>query len=611
MTDLQPCTQCKKPALPTMVDARGWCAACQFIEKSEQEPPPPPPTDAVAQYLGRRQFEHAVNEALDPTGHKTAQLLQEFIESPELQAEAAATEAATHAATHAALNPISDPLPDAPVPKLFEAEMARRVLAKRHMLPFVMRFKPDYKAGWVHKEVCAALEKFSRDVAEGKSPRLMIFLPPRSGKSELISVNFPAWHLANYPQHEFISASHTAGLAVTFSRRVRAILRDPAYHSITKTRLSDDSQSSELWRTTQGGGLAAVGVGSAVVGKGAHVLAIDDPVAGAEEAESGKTRQAILEWYQTEAFTRLAPGGGVLILMQRWHDDDLAGHLEKHGKETGYPWTVIKFPAEAVEDERFRKKGEALHPERYPLELLHQIKANMTPRQWEALYQQNPIPDEGAYFQRGWFRYQPLPSADQLTYYDTWDLAIGEKETNDYTVGLSFALDREENLYLIEMQRGRWDALEIANRIIDTHLRRKSLMVGVEKGHISMTLGPLLEQILRERKVYSLVIDGNLIPLTVGRRDKEARARAIQGRMQQGRVHFPTGASWLMTVENELLRFPSGEHDDIVDAMAWIGLMLQDLQIAHLKKTPPKKSWKDNLHKYLRTDSTTRSTMCD
>ena len=166
-----------------------------------------------------------------------------------------------------------------------KAELALRFLTRKRLLPFVERFNPDYQAGWVHKDICQRLEQFSKDVAEKKSPRLMLFMPPRHGKSTLASVAFPAWHLGRHPQHEFISCSYSGSLAMGFSRKVRQLLREPTYKSAFKTRLDKDSQSAEAWLTTDGGGFVAAGVGGGITGKGAHVLVIDDPVKNRDEAE--------------------------------------------------------------------------------------------------------------------------------------------------------------------------------------------------------------------------------------------------------------------------------------------------------------------------------------
>ena len=264
-------------------------------------------------------------------------------------------------------------------------ELALRILTRKRLLPFVERFNADYQAGWVHKDICRRLEQFSRDVVAKKSPRLMLFMPPRHGKSTLASVSFPAWHLGRNPEHEFISCSYSGSLAMGFSRKVRQLLREPTYKTAFQTRLDPDSQSAEAWLTTGGGGYVAAGVGGGITGKGAHVLVIDDPIKNREDSESENNRSANWDWYTSTAYTRLAPGGGILVILTRWHDDDLAGRLLKASDEGGDVWEVVRYPAIAEEKEEYRDHGEALPPESYSLAALSQIRSAVGPRDWSAL----------------------------------------------------------------------------------------------------------------------------------------------------------------------------------------------------------------------------------
>ncbi len=473
-----------------------------------------------------------------------------------------------------------------------QKELAGRILSRKRLLPFVERFNPDYNAGWVHKDVCKRLEQFSRDVVDQKSPRLMLFMPPRHGKSTLASISFPAWHLGRNPSHEFISCSYSGSLAMGFSRKVRQVLREPTYKAIFKTRLDPDSQSAEAWLTTDGGGYVAAGVGGGITGKGAHVLVIDDPVKNREDAESQNNRDANWDWYTSTAYTRLAPGGGVLVILTRWHDDDLAGRLLKAGSEGGDEWEVVRYPAIAEEDEEFRKAGEALHPDRYSEEALRRIEKAVGPRDWSALYQQNPVADDGQYFTRSMIQYFDPEQVDQqaMRYYCAWDLAIGKNDRNDYSVGLVVGIDEHDHMYVMDCVRGRFDGFELVERILDLYEQWKPSIIGIEKGHIEMALGPFLEKRVRERGLFEAYFKD----LKTGRRDKEARARAIQGRMQQGMVHFPREAPFTGPLIAEMLRFPNGMHDDQVDALAWIGLMMTEFSTYRtpVVHTP---SWRDKL----------------
>ena len=487
------------------------------------------------------------------------------------------------------------------------AELALRILTRKRLLPFVERFNPDYNAGWVHKDICRRLEQFSRDVAEKKSPRLMLFMPPRHGKSTLASIAFPAWHLGRHPDHEFISCSYSGSLAMGFSRKVRSLLRDPSYKTAFKTRLDPDSQSAEAWLTTNGGGYVAAGVGGGITGKGAHVLVIDDPVKNREDAESANNREANWDWYTSTAYTRLAPGGGVLVILTRWHDDDLAGKLLSAAQEGGDEWTVVKYPAIAEENEEFRSHGEALHPERYDVEALQRIQRAVGPRDWSALYQQNPVADDGDYFSRDMIQYFDPEDIelDRMKFYCAWDLAIGKKDRNDYSVGMVVGIDEMEHIFVVDVVRGRFDGFELVEQILDMYETWRPSIVGIEKGHIEMALGPFLEKRVRERGLYEAYFKD----LKTGRRDKEARARAIQGRMQQGMVHFPKNEVFTGPLIAELLRFPNGVHDDQVDALAWIGLMMTEFSVftAPVIREP---SWRDRLNHMLKGSETrSRSAM--
>ena len=488
---------------------------------------------------------------------------------------------------------------DTSVEEKARAELALRFLTRKRLLPFVERFNPEYNAGWVHKDICKRLEKFSKDVAQKKSPRLMLFMPPRHGKSTLASIAFPAWHLGRNPEHEFISCSYSGSLAMGFSRKVRSLLRDPGYKTAFSTRLDPESQSAEARLTTSGGGFVAAGVGGGITGKGAHVLVIDDPVKNREDAESQNNRDSNWDWYTSTAYTRLAPGGGVLVILTRWHDDDLAGRLLKAGADGGDDWEVVRYPAIAEEDESFRDTGEALHPERYDVPSLERIQKAVGPRDWSALYQQNPVADDGDYFNRGMINYYEEDEVDQeqLRYYQAWDLAIGQRDRNDYSVGMCIGVDEHDRLYVMDVVRGRYDGFELVEKILDFYEQWKPSIIGIEKGHIEMALGPFLEKRVRERGLYEAYIKD----LKTGRRDKEARARAIQGRMQQGMVFFPKEATFTGPLIAELLRFPNGIHDDQVDALAWIGLMMTEFATyqAPVVREP---SWRDRLEKFTKIE---------
>lgn len=519
---------------------------------------------------------------------------------------------------------LSAPLAPIQRPKqLAQVEMASRILSRRRFLPFVKRMNERYDDGWVHRDICARLERFSDGVAAGKSPRLMLLMPPRHGKSELASKNFPAWHLGRHPDHEFIACSYNLSLAMGFSRKVKQLIDDPYYKTVFETALDKNNQSTEEWAVAgHRGGYVAAGIGGPITGKGAHCLVIDDPVKNAEEADSGDAREKIWEWYLSTAYTRLAPGGGVLVIQTWWHDDDLAGRLQEMmaagaEDEDIDQFEVVKYPAIANDDEYLdpatnaivyntmpaggtllRSKGEALHPSRYPLKALNKIRAlnrksdGSDGRWWSALYQQNPVPDDGSYFTKEQFRRRAPPHKSRCNVFIAWDFAISEKKQNDYTVGTVGLQDEDDVLHIADVVRFRsQDAFFIVESILDLAEKWYSptLILGFEDGQIYKAISAVLKKRMLERKIYPAV--EVLVPIT----DKMARARAIQGRMQQGMVSFHDSAEWYDVVKAEMLRFPAGVHDDCVDSLAWVGHLVIKKPAPRRAKTPEMKSWRDKL----------------
>lgn len=457
-------------------------------------------------------------------------------------------------------------------------ELASRELSRRRLIEFIKEFHPRYKAGWVHHDICRRLEKFLADVDAGLSPRLMLLMPPRHGKSEIASKNFPAWGLGHFPHFEFIACSYNVSLALDFSRAARALMRTDRYGTLFSGAVIDpEAQGAEAWRLTGigAGGYVAAGIGGPITGKGAHVLIIDDPIKNAEEAESIDQRQKIWDWYRSTAYTRLAPGGGVLVIQTQWHDDDLAGRLQAEMKDDPEAdrFEIVKYPAIAVDDEEYRMAGDALHPERYNVEALLKIKRTIGLRYWAALYQQDPVPDEGAYFSKDMFLYRTENvDLSQMHIYQAWDWAISEKRQNDFNVGVTVGLDYKDNLHVIEVRRFKTaDAGRIIDQVLDMHqLYDKRAhggggvqAVGAEDGQIWRTMQALLKKRMTERRIYpSFEVQK---PLT----DKMVRARPLQGRMQHQKVTFPRAAPWLEALIREFLRFPAGLHDDHIDALAW------------------------------------------
>lgn len=481
------------------------------------------------------------------------------------------------------------PTPALPDPLLaIQEEMAQRLEARQSILPFTQLFTPDYHAGWVHREVAELLDAFMEAVARKKSPRLMIFLPPRAGKSQLISRLFPPFILGHHPEWEVVATSATQDLADQFGRYVRSILNDPIYQDLfPKLELDPSTNSASLIQTRRRGMYKAVGVGGQLTGMGAHVLVIDDPIKDREAANSPTQREALWEWYSSVARTRLHPGGGVVVVHTRWHEDDLAGKLILQMKENpdADQWKVYSYPAIAKHDEPHRKAGEALHPERFSVEELLKTKNSLLPADWASLYQQDPSPEDGDYFQRAWFDRRPareFPPQDACAWYVACDLAVTEKQTADFSVIWPFCVDSAGDIWFShDFIRARLPAGDIIDAVLDRVHRYKARGVIIEKGQILNAIKPFLNKRMMERQTFVPLIE------PAATKDKLTRARSLQGRMQQKRVHFPDTRVFQDDVLSEFLMFPNGKHDDAVDACAWAALCLEDLITPHAP-TPAK-----------------------
>ena len=502
-----------------------------------------------------------------------------------------------------------------------EQELAQRELCRRRLLPFIQRFRPKYNAGWVHADICRRLERFMRQVERGEEPRLLLMCPPRSGKSEIGSRHFAPWMLGQHPDWEIIAASHTSSLSMSFSRYIRDLMRNPAYGAVFPDAVLDpSSQSTENWNLTRGGGYLAAGVGTGITGRGAHVLLLDDLVKDIEAADSITIRDNTWEWYLSTAYTRLAPGGGVIGIMTWWSGDDWAGRIqEAMNAGDGDKFEIVRYPAineygdeYVLEDDSIveiqpgrlvptgarmtRQQGTAIHPARYTTEAMLRIKRNLIAggqkRVWDALYQQNPVPDEGNFFNKEMFRYYGSPPArSDLYVYQAWDFAISEGKESDYTVGVCVGQDHYDNLYILDVRRFRsGDGGYIIDEILDFAATWNADVLGFEDGQIWKAIEFQFQKRCEERRQYPSY--ELLKPLT----DKMVRANPLKGRMQLGKVFFDKHAPYFTDLHKEFLHFPAGKHDDQVDAVSWtIRLTLSRSAPQREIKEPKMPSWRDRL----------------
>lgn len=455
------------------------------------------------------------------------------------------------------------------IPDLREMQKA---LARQSLQAFVLYTTPNYLMGWVHECICWEMDKFLQDVANKKSPRLLLTVPPRHGKSTLASRSFPAYVFGRYPDMSIIATSYSADLSSRMNRDVQRIMDEEKYAELFPgTVLYGKSsrpasggtylRNSDIFEIVGHSGVyRSAGVGGGVTGMGADVAIIDDPIRNRADADSPTIRQNTWDWYTSTLYTRLAPGGGVILIQTRWHEDDLAGRLlEAERAGEGDRWKVINFPAIAEQDEYYqgklvRKAGEALHPERYPLEQLLAIKQAIGSRDWAALYQQHPVPDGGAIFQAEWLRFW-LPK-DLPARYDTmltsWDMTFKEGADNDFVVGQVWGR-AGANFYLLDQVRGRWGFTETLHQVKQLVAKWPQVRRHLIEDKAN---GPAVIDMLRNNVpgIIPVEPDGS----------KVARAHAVTTYFEAGNVLIPhpSLAPWVNDFITELTTFPSAAHDD-------------------------------------------------
>lgn len=448
--------------------------------------------------------------------------------------------------------------------------------ARQSLKEFTRRVFPGYHNAPHLELIDAALE----DVERGKLTRLLIECPPRHGKSDKASVHFPGYYLGRNPDKRVIIASYSSDLANRFSRRARNIVQSPTYPFPYRTA-GDLSQVQRWDIEAHRGGLIAAGVGGSITGEGANLFIIDDPIKNSEEADSERVRENVWEWYQSTAFTRLEPGGAMIVIMTRWHEDDLIGRLLREDEER-HEWTRIRLPAFAEEgDPLGRRVGEPLWPERYSKKDLERIRETVGPRYWGAMFQQRPSAAEGEIIKRRWVNFWhytgiPLPpvmvkTADGLIekqpvplppYQDrhiqTWDMAFKENEDNSFVVGQVWS-QVGARLFLRDQIRDHYDFPATIRAVEQMNRRWPDAF---QKFVEDKANGPAVIATLREK------IPGLIAVTPQG--SKVSRVNAISWAWEAGNIFLPHPdiAPWVETFLEELASFPNGQFDDQVDAMS-------------------------------------------
>lgn len=435
--------------------------------------------------------------------------------------------------------------------------------SRAHPLGWASYIDPTYRRP-AHLKL---LGEYLLRVERGEITRLIVEMPPRHGKSETTTVKFPGWYLGRHPDRRVILASHTASLAERFSARVRDSFS--AYGpEVFGFSVKPDVAAMSRWDVhnpkadvgTPSGGMIAAGVGGPITGEGAHLGLIDDPVKDAEQANSKAQRDALWDWYRFVFRTRLMPGGAVVLVLTRWHEDDLAGRLLKQAKADPQAdqWTVLRLPAIAEEDDPLgRPVGEALWNDQYSAEALASTKATVGSYVWAALYQQRPSPEAGNILQRGWWKYwREMPSRfDEII--QSWDCSFKDLDTSDYVVGQVWGRKGADK-YLLDQVRGQlsFTATTAAIRTLTGKWPRARAKLVEDKANGTAVIDHL------KSKVPGLIAvnpEGG----------KVARAQAVSPDIEAGNVYLPDPdiAPWVHDLIEECTAFPNGPHDDQVDAM--------------------------------------------
>lgn len=381
----------------------------------------------------------------------------------------------------------------------------------------------------------------------------MLFVPPRHGKSSMVTVRYPVWRLEREPEKRIIVAAYNQTLANKFSRQARRI-------AVERINVSEERTAVEEWETVEGGGFRAIGVGGGITGQGGHLIVIDDPVKNREEASSEVYREKVWEWYTDDLYTRLEPGGAIILIQTRWHEDDLAGRILQ-SEDVGN-WTVVSLPAEAEEGDLLgREIGQALCEERYPKEVLERIHRVLGSRSYHALYQQSPQPDEGGMFKRHWFEIvKKAPAEARRIRY--WDFAATEG-AGAFTAGVKMAY--HEGIYYIEdVIRGQWSTEQREKimkqaAILDdkSNSSQVSIWFEQEPGSSGVDAMKATIRLMTGHDIHADKVTGA----------KELRWSIMEGPAEAGDIKLVLG-SWNNVWLDEMCTVPNSKYRDQADATA-------------------------------------------
>ena len=418
-------------------------------------------------------------------------------------------------------------------------------------LTFVKHIWPQFIEGSHHKTIA---EKFNK-LANGEIKRLIINMPPRHTKSEFASNLLPAWMIGRKPDLKIIQTTHTTELAVRFGRKAKTLIDSPEYQQVFKTRLKEDSQAAGKWETSQGGEYYAAGVGSAITGRGADLLIIDDPHSE-QDAMNGAALEKAYDWYTSGPRQRLQPGGSIVLVMTRWNSKDLTGALLRSQKEIkSDEWHVVEFPA-------ILPSGKPVWPEYWKLDELERVKASLSVGKWNAQWMQNPTSEEGSIIKREWWNVWAEDHIPKLHHViQSYDTAFLKKETADYSAIKTWGVfyptqDSGPNLILLDALKGRYEYPELKRVAKEQYDYWKPETVVIESKASGL---PLTYEL---RKMNIPVV--NFSPSKGN--DKHARVNAVAPLFESGQIWAPE-QKFAEEVIEECAAFPYGDHDDLVDSM--------------------------------------------
>lgn len=443
----------------------------------------------------------------------------------------------------------------------------RHDLCKSSFYDFIREVQPSYQFNFHHLILIKALQR----LADREIQQLLVMMPPRHGKSELVSRLFPAWILARNPAEQIIAASYSADLAGAMSRDCQRVISSEAYEEIfpdTKLAEAKDAgaiRTSKRFDIVGGRGYyLSAGVGGGITGAGCTVAIIDDPVKNAEEADSSTYRNRAWEWYTTTFKTRFEPGCVEVVCQTRWHEDDLTGRILQY-EQAGR--VVINMPALAEQADEHREQGEPLWQSKYSRDQLLSIQKSIGTRAWNALYQQRPAAQEGDVLKRNWFQYyDPRELLVDRPVHFYFDTAYTDSDRNDPTAGIAYMM-RGADFYILEVAAEYLD-FNAALKWLPAFVRRNSYtrqsVIRVEP----KASGKSLVQVLRANTELN-VKEG---PIPKG--DKVSRVNSVSAIIEAGRVYLPSGMVWVNDFLEEISTFPNGAHDDRVDCLS--GMLISE-----------------------------------